>query len=557
MRRLALILLACVLITAPVATPVAAQQAGDQTPTPTPAENQTDANETAAQPEVPSAPDTGGPIAANLYVEQPRHVDSSVSQSSSDGLNVYNVNGQIHELDPDRFTGEQVIRSGVREAGATLRYDTSIDRWILDTQGQSGSYRVFWEVRQGGEERTYAAVINVGQAQYEHVNPDQYEQLQNDAEFAQSIREEFADAGIVSADASREEFHEAISDAITWYQFYLSPLSALGGQFFQLGVLLISWPAGWIIFGVLFLAYFIRDRSKTKQLRRLKRQFANIEDVDEAEREAWERELKRSLSMQTFEDLGLTSSDAQAIREHFDISNPRQFLDKLRDWMDEAGWAGIILDAHAQKGHSVRVERNEEGDVVDAELSTETPPADAGMATDGGAMTGEEAGITYVNPGDIGRETILALDWGDLEPGLLWDDEVDDGELQFPIANGPDAGREDLVDAFDVPLGEDGQSLHIIERREEFADILLTVIQHIAASQHCDEDGRIRPEMEMIDFLFTFTAVGSEKYRWPLHNTADILMRNFQRLDASERMREMTRRSRDGEMTSDPRGEGR
>lgn len=556
MRALNLVLVLCLVtgglasvgvVGAQEATPT---EAGPSTPTPTPEATETGSNTTNAT--TGDGPSDSGMLAADVYVEQPRYVSQSVSQSSSGGLNVYTVRGSVQELAPKDFEQSQVIRSGVREDSATLRYDSGINRWILDVQGTEGSYRVFWVVREDGQERTYGTTIKVTQANYEHVQPSTLEELEDQAEFAEIIREKFGEAGIINEDADEEQVVSAIDDAITWYQFYLNPFSALSGQFVTLGIMLIRWPAGWIIFGALFLAYFIRDRKKTRENRRLKRQFANIEDVDEAERQAWERELKRSLSMQTFEDLGLTTTDAQAIREHFDIQNPRQFLHKLRSWMDETGWAGIILDAHDQLGHEIRVERDEDGTISSAELVEGRRTDDGPLAADGGTAAaghdGADTGIEYVSPGDATDEIILALDWDTLDPGLLWDDRVDADALEMPIANGPDAGREDLVEAFDVPIGEDGQNLHIIERREEFADILLTVIKHIAASQYCDEEGRIRPEMEMIDFLFTFTTVGSEKYRWPLHNTADILMRNLQRLDASERMKDLTERSRDGEL---------
>lgn len=537
MRRLTTLLLAVLVVSAGLPA-VAMAQSTTPTPTPTPTNATADDTSDSGGADVPV---NTGPIAADLYVEQPRYVSDTVGRSKSDGINVYTVSGSVHELAPERFNHSQVIRSGVRESGATLRYDSGIGRWILDAQDTAGSYRVFWVVRQDGQEQTYEAIISVEQAKYEHVNPGQIEELKAQADIAEEVRAAFVDAGILSDEAGEEQFLKVVEDAVTWYEFYTSPFSALEGQFLQLAILLATWPAGWIIFGVLFLLYFIRDRKKTKQLRRLKRQFANIEDVDEAERQAWERELKRSLSMQTFEDLGLTATDAQAIREHFDISNPRQFLDKLRSWMSEAQWARILLEAHAQLGHVVVKKYDEDGELSSVELVKDP------TATDGG-VSAAEGRVEHVDPEGLDDETILALDWDSLDPGLLWDDRIDADKMDWPISNGPDDSREDLVDAMDVPIGEDGESVHIIERREEFADILLTIIKHIAASQYCDEDGRVRPEMDMIDFLFTFTTVGSEKYRWSLHNTADILLRNLQRLDADERMDDLVDRSRDADL---------
>ena len=511
------------------------------TPTPTPEPTQTASDGGDGGSDTGDDANSGAtaPLDPDLYVEQPRHVDQPVETTTEGGVPVVRVRGRVLELSPGVFNQSQVLRAGIREDGATLTYDGGIDRWVLDTQGTAGSYRVFWVVRTDGDERVYAATIQVEPAQFEHLAPGALEDLRGDAGRYETVRDIFEP--IVATSAGFEQFESVAEDAVTWYQFYLNPLQALTGQFISIGILLIKWPAGWIIFAVLLLSFFIYDRKKTKENRKLKRQFANIENIDESERRAWERELKRSLAMKTFEDLGLTTSDAQAIREHFDITNPRQFLDELRGWLDETGWARIILGAHHQRGDQIAIERDEEDTVTGAVVVAGEEPA----LPDGG-----DGNVELVAPDSaaVTDEVVQALDWGTLDPQVLWADDVRAGDLDLPVANGPAEDGTDLVDAFDVPIGEDGHEMALIERREEFVNILITVIEHIAASQYCDDEGRPRAEVDMIDFLFTFASVGSEKYRWPLHNTKDILLRTLQRLDADERMDDLASRSRDGDL---------
>ncbi len=116
------------------------------------------------------------------------------------------------------------------------------------------------------------------------------------------------------------------------------------------------------------------------------------------------------------------------------------------------------------------------------------------------------------------------------------------------INNDAESEGEDLVDEFDIPIGEDGNQYHVIERREEFADILVEIIQGIASSEFTDDEGRVRPDADMLDFLYTFTAVGAEQYRFSLWDMRDILLRSRQKLDAGERMTDLAERSRDNQL---------
>jgi hypothetical protein len=151
-----------------------------------------------------------------------------------------------------------------------------------------------------------------------------------------------------------------------------------------------------------------------------------------------------------------------------------------------------------------------------------------------------------VKPTDLDESQLLQLDWTELNPDILWDEEVAATDLGLPVANDAQA-EDDLVAEWDIPIGEDGHDYYILERREEFAELLLTFIQNVAASQYTDDDGKIRPEVDLIEFMYTFTSVGAEKYRWSLHDTVDVLLYNRQRLDADDRMDDLADRSRQGD----------
>ena len=491
---------------------------------------------------------------AQLYIEQPRHVSTGVdTQTTKDGI-IYTVNGRVLELEPQNFDPADVVRAGVQEDAATLRFDKSIGRYILDTQGTSGTFQLMFRTRADGEVTTYHATVQVEQAEYAHLAPGTLDELRGQADQYDWIVSQFSDAGLMPDDPSEDRIEAVIEDAVTWYTFYDNPLSGLSGQFLSFGIMLIKWPAGWVILGTIFIVAFWRVGKTKKENRKLKRQFADIENINESQREAQERELKRILSMQTFQDLGLTDSDAQAVKEHCDVDNPRQFLDRFRDYFTPNRSIGLLLSAYEQLGHAISVQRVD-GQVVDAELVDDATVPDGGVAIDAGDGTDQMAG--YIKPSDADGEIIEALDWDEISPDVLWHDDVDASKLDMPVNNDAESEGTDLVEEFGVPIGEDGTQYHIIERREEFVEILVDIIEGIAASEFTDEEGRVRPDADMLDFLYTFSAVNSERYRESLWDVKKILLRTRQKLDAGKRMTDLAERSKNHELGDSSRDVGR
>ncbi len=518
---------------------------GTSTPTPTP--TATPDNATATNTDTGASSDLvkPEPQRAELYVEQPRHVTSTVQTHRTDTGITYTVSGEVIEIEPQNFTTDTVVDASVREGEATLRFDDGIDRWLLDTQGISGSYQLTFRTRSNGTYTTYDATINVEQADYAHLPPTQVDGMEAQAENWEWVVDEFQGAGLVSDSADLEQIQAVIEDAVTWYKFYDNPLSGLSGQFLTFAIMLVKWPAGWIILGGIAIVVFWRVGATKKENRKLKRQFADIENIDESKREAQERELKRILSMKTFQDLGLTDTDAQAVKEHCGVDNPRQFLDRFTDFFTETRAVGLLLSAYDQLGHTISITRRD-GEIIEAELVDEPTMADGGVSTDAGSDLTEMEG--HIRPSEADETVIKALDWGELSPDVLWHDDVDASKLDLPINNDAESEGEDLIDEFDIPIGEDGNQYHVIERREEFADILVQIIEGIASSEFTDDEGRVRPDADLLDFLYTFTSVGAEQYRFSLWDMRDILLRSRQKLDAGERMTDLAERSQDNQL---------
>lgn len=55
---------------------------------------------------------------------------------------------------------------------------------------------------------------------------------------------------------------------------------------------------------------------------------------------------------------------------------------------------------------------------------------------------------------------------------MLWADGIHADDLDLPVTNGPGSEETDLIDVFNVPIGEDGNEMALLERREEFVERL-------------------------------------------------------------------------------------
>jgi len=88
----------------------------------------------------------------------------------------------------------------------------------------------------------------------------------------------------------------------------------------------------------------------------------------------------------------------------------------------------------------------------------------------------------------------------------------------------------------------------VLERREEFVDILLEVVEHVASSAYTDDDGRPRPEVDLVEFMHEFVSTGAEKYRLSWWHLRDILQYTRQQLDDNERLDELASQSEEGRL---------
>jgi len=207
-NRLAVAIIALILVTAAVPVTTGPVQAQSQTPTPTPDANTTDstptttATPTPTPTPTPSARDavTADARQAGLTVEQPHYVDGSVDRQTENGTVVYEASGQVLRLYPTSFGVEDVVAIRTQPDVAIER-TASGTGWLLRPD-QDGSYTITWEVDETvatdngttTERRTYQAIIRSSQVEgVTVVDADEYQSARSDARKWRKINSTAAD----------------------------------------------------------------------------------------------------------------------------------------------------------------------------------------------------------------------------------------------------------------------------------------------------------------------------------------------------------------------------
>lgn len=528
------------------------------TPTPTPSTDSTsdETDSTSNENESENANTTSkglgeGEKATTLTVIQPSYAKGPVTMATHDGLKTYTASGDVLYVRTP-FNASAVVKAGVREDSASLEWNEEQRRFVFNPNGKTGTYQLWFVVEANdGTRTTYRANLLVEVAKYVHLSEADHTDLKEGASAWDDVLDMAEDAGLCdpSSDASPEgEFDAcegALKDAFEWYQFYLHPFSAFAGQTLGIVMMFVQWPAGWFLLSIVAVLYYVGKRRDRKQNRRYRAQFESIEDIDSAEKAAERRELNRNLNLKPFEELGLTVSGGAALREAFKVDTPRQALEKVREAFNIERMIRLLLSAYSQQGYRARVSVSDGGPNAMPAVDLVAPDEFETTVDD----TGREVPVdpALVDLHDLDGSEVLALDWSVLDPEVLWAEDVDPSKLRLPIAN--DATEEDLVDALGIAISEDGANYAMLDRREEFADLLIDFIEHVAADDDVtDETGRLRKEVDFIDFMYTFTAMGSEQYRYPLWDLRDILLRARQRLDPSERMESAADQATQGEL---------
>lgn len=493
---------------------------------------------------------------ADLTVYQPHYIDNTVETERTGNYTTYFAEGAVLELRTENFAYANVTDFGIEENAGSLKYDSSSGRYVLDTNGQSGTYTAYWRVEQSVTEdnetktveKTYAARLKVDKTDLVHVSPSKVKQWKEDASNWSEAKALFASVG----DPGKPVEYK-MGRGAKYVDFFYDPLQVFSGDLTAIVMLLFSTAGGWFLLAVSVGPVLLFTRKVVKERNEARDKLGDYEDIDEATDEIMSEKRKRYLRERSWNDW-FDDHTAHWLRTEAGWTNPWVGFREICRLLSPKNVEQIVVRAMANAGYIASVERDDAGKIVDAEVvSVEDVDPDDGVSTDGGefvalnpAQVGSTDGVSTDGGGVIPADTdadvsvlgdgefddlLDALDASTLESDVLRRDDVDLSGINLPVAN-TDAD-DDVVAQLNAEIPGD------FETREQFADILLAIVEKTLATDYATEDGYVDPRRDVSNFLMTFASVGAESYEIPyLRWTRDVLIRNVDELDPSARVQE-------------------
>jgi len=295
---------------------------------------------------------------AQLSVTQSRFVSEPVETVSENGSQVYVARGQYLEITPENFNTSDVTDFTVRENEGVISFDRQIGRYVLNTQGNSGTYHVRWTVSEFNQSVIYTAAIRVVTADYAHVPQADYDRLRETSTRNEQLIQSIENSGDPDKPVEQKvEFGNEVRD------FANNPFSALTGQFIAIQTLRFMTPAGWIDLGVTVALVYLLTRGVYGTIGRLRKQLEKEEQVSRREDRQYIQMFKQILAGKQMTDVDGIDDHQAAVLE--DKLGPNLFT-ALRNFWKTWGADNLKLmyaDAMGTVGYHARAIRDESGNI--------------------------------------------------------------------------------------------------------------------------------------------------------------------------------------------------
>lgn len=492
---------------------------------------------------------------AELQIHQPHYIESGVRTEDAGNYTVYEAGGRVLQLQPRNFNGSQVVSVSIAEDVGSIRYDSSRNVFIFDSEGTEGTFRITWvvdeqvekTVQDGNvtttknvtERREYVAVIRTENVNLAHVPASRLEQIKSDAENWSEVASLYGQVGSPNKPIEKKlQFGAMLVDAA------YNPLKALSGDF-GLAIQAVFFSAGGLIFFVLWnIPHLVRSRRLRKENKELKEKIGDYESIDEALDELFTEKRKRYLKEKSWNDW-FDDRTAYWLRREF-APEPWSGFRRIMAMVSPSHLNGIVAGAMLDSGRYTAVVTYDPDsaftdggeDVVDVEQDV----VSARMVEDADVEALEsnlDENERLVSTSDeLTDEISTRFDPATLDSDILRRHDVELRNVALPVANTPD--EDDFVEQLNVSIPDD------FETREHFAEVLETIVRKVAATDYSDAEGEIQPERDLANFLMGFAAIGGESYNQPyLRYIRDLMIHNLDRLDASERTIDVVEEARD------------
>lgn len=491
-----------------------------------------------------SAGSSTGPVDGDAHaildIEQPTYIDTSVDIDRGENRTTYHVSGPEQRILLEGYDIDDVVEYGILEGSGDLSLDHDRQEYILDAQDEAGTRILYFDVEEtveiedGNEtiEETvierHVAAVQIDRVSWQHLEGDQASDLRSDAE----------NWSVVASQAERlapgEDPEETISRSFTLYEFWDSPGQTFFADMQAAIIILTSRPGGLALLGLILGSVLIGTYGSLKTASKRERQFAEVEDLDEARRDAALQNARRVLS----------EVDWNAIF-------PEHHARSLRDLLGDDVWLGFkrymllrsptsvkgtVLQAMGAAGYTAEIRRDEYGDPVDIVVK---PPDSVQTDPSEGWERLELGGLDYDDPED--RLLIDLVPGSSLDLDVFASDAISLDDVRFPITN-RDVDEEDLVDELDPRFPGD------FEDEKQLAEVLEAMIGYVVAHDHTDESGVSRREMDILSFMAELDSLLCDSADFPVwHVERRILLYVAENMDPGEELQDrIDEMSRDG-----------
>lgn len=444
---------------------------------------------------------------ADLTVEQPRHVSEPVDTISENGSRVYVARGKHLEIEPNNFNQSDVTDYSVQESEGILSYDKSDSDYILNTQGNTGTYHLSWTVSENNSTAVYTAAIQVPTAGYAHIEQNQYSQLKEDAERGDDLTSRFESAGDPD-----EPVEQKVDFAVQVINFTNNPFSVLTGQFMAIQTLRFMTPAGWIDLGLTVLLVYGLTRGLYSTIARLRKQLEKEEKVRRREDVQYIKMYKQNLAGQMMTDVDGIDEHQAAVLEK---SLGTNLFTALRNFWSTWGADSLkkmYVDAMGSVGYRARVHRSLSGEFQSMEIlepDSREPMTDGGEDTDNSPVELEmETKSDVVNLSNAPGDVLDAMTWEHVDDRVFQKNPDISAVDHLMVANRERSG--DLIGEMNISIPEDFQS------RKEFMEALGRFIAHVQETDFTDEENYPREDKTVLNHLMAFTTTMDDEYNVPL-----------------------------------------
>jgi hypothetical protein len=515
---------------------------------------------------------------ADLTIIQPHYIGGSVEAKQGGNETVYQASGRELTIVPENFDAADVVSVDVKENEGSISYAPDRGVFVFDTGGVEGSYTITWVVNEQVQKdvvendttktvnesvtNTYSAVLSVDKVDLAHVSNSQLDGLRSDAENWSETADLYGSVG-----NPNKPIEKKLQLGARLVEAWNNPIEALQGDF-GIAVQSVFLTAGGLILFILWnIPHLVRSRRLRKENKELKEKIGDYEAIDEALDEIFTERRKQYLREKSFNDW-FDDRTAAWLRRNL-APDPWAGFRKLAAMLSPEHLNGIVAGAMLDSGRFVAIIEREHGDEDVAtdggDPATPAGGSDAEQVSDEDrdeqhADDAPEADVVtarmYRADGDLGglelepHESVVSdsddltadvtekIDPGTLDSEVLRNGDVELRSVALPVSNTAD--QDDLVERLNVSIPED------FETREHFATVLETLIKKVAASDFSNAEGEVEPERDLANFLMAFSTIYGESYDQAyLRYMRDLMLHNLDRLDASERTRNVVEEARD------------